>query len=181
MRRGFKAEAERTSTQVRKDMGVGDLANVDASQFAAHLGIEVRSASDLIDVSKLEAIDSAQPGAFSACTFEIGDRRIIVWNPLSLPGRVQSDIAHEVSHILLKHSVKEIQQVGEFSFFACDPEEEQEATWLAGCLLLPRAMLVVDARRNLPAESIANAHGVSLQMANFRLRTTGVLRQTASR
>lgn len=180
MRRGFKAEAERTSTQVRKDMNVGDSASVNATQFAKHLGIEVRSASDLIDIGKLEAIDAAQPGAFSACTFEIGNRRIIVWNPLSLPGRVQSDIAHEVSHLLLKHTVKEIQQVGEFSFFACDPEEEQEATWLAGCLLLPRSLLVDAARRHMSAESIAQTYGVSVQMANFRLRTSGVLRQTAS-
>ncbi len=181
MKRGFKAEAERISTQIRKDMGFDDLTRVDAEQIAKHLDVEVRSASSLIDIAKLEAIDRAQPGAFSACTFEIGDRRIIVWNPLSPASRVQSDIAHEVAHLLLKHDVKQVQRIGEFSFFACEPEEEQEATWLAGCLLLPRALLAKAAFRHMSADAIANAHGVSLQMANFRLRTTGVLQQAGRR
>jgi hypothetical protein len=33
-----------------------------------------------------------------------------------------------------------IQQVGGLSFFTCDPDEEQEANWLAGCLLLARQL-----------------------------------------
>lgn len=177
MRRGFKAEAERLASQVRDDMGVGSLAAIRAEDIAAHLNIGVRSAADLVDVSKLQAIEDAQPGAFSACTFEINDHRIVVWSPLSAPARVQSDIAHELAHVLLKHNVKEVQQVGSFAFFACDPEEEQEATWLAGCLLLPRPLLVAAARKQMSAATIASTYGVSVQMANFRLRTSGVLRQ----
>ena len=67
------------------------------------------------------------------------------------------------------------------SFFTCDLDEEQEATWLAGCLLLPRALRLRSLRRGMNAEAIAAANELSPQMANFRLRTTGVQRQLAAR
>ena len=81
----------------------------------------------------------------------------------------------------MSHSVKDVEQLGGLSFFTCDPDEEQEATWLAGCLLLPRELLLRSLRRGMNAEAIAAANEVSLQMANFRLRTTGVQRQLAAR
>src|SRR5207245_8775387 len=40
------------------------------------------------------------------------------------------------------------------SFFTCDPDEEQEANWLAGCLLLPRDLLVRSLRSGLDAVAI---------------------------
>ncbi|MEV2240141.1 ImmA/IrrE family metallo-endopeptidase [Micromonospora sp. NPDC049891] len=118
-----------------------------------------------------------QPGAFSACTFEISDRRIIVWNPLSSSARRSSDIAHELGHILLKHQVQNVHVVGEMTFFGCDPEEEQEANWLAGCLLLPRQLLLTHVRRGMSAEDIAEEFLVSVPMVNYRLRVTGTLQQ----
>ena len=64
-----------------------------------------------------------------------------------------------------------------YGWLTCDAEEEQEANWLAGCLLLPRRLLYLAARRGLGGAEIAQAYNVSEQMASFRLRTTGVLRQ----
>jgi Zn-dependent peptidase ImmA (M78 family) len=119
-----------------------------------------------------------QPGAFSAATFDLNGRIVIVTNPLAEEERRRSDVSHEVAHILLSHQVKEIEQIGKMSFFTCDAEEEQEATWLAGCLLLPRELLLRSLRCGMDANAIAAANTVSTQMANFRLRTTGVLVQT---
>ncbi len=167
MRRGFKAEAERTAQRTRSGMGLRPAEPMDSLELAKHAGAEVRSADQLVT-------------AFSACTFTIGDRRVIVYSPLASPGRRQSDIAHEVAHILLSHAVQQVQQVGGLCFFTCDPEEEQEANWLAGCLLLPRQLLYQAARRGLDAADIAERYGVSEQMAAFRLRTTGVLRQLSA-
>jgi hypothetical protein len=111
VRRGFKADAERLGDQVRADLGLGRTDKLPLDRLAANLGAELRSAGDLIDISRLEEIERRQPGAFSACTFEIGQRRIIVWNPLSSEARTNSDIAHELSHLLLKHAVKDVQTV----------------------------------------------------------------------
>jgi Zn-dependent peptidase ImmA (M78 family) len=177
MRRGFKAEAERTAEQIRAAMGKRAADALDAVELAKHVGAEVRRADELTSLAKLETLEELQPGAFSACTFTVGDRHVIVYNPLATEGRTQSDIAHEVAHIVLTHEMKSIETIGGINFFTCDPEEEQEANWLAGCLLLPRRLLYLAARRGLDAAAIAETYRVSEQMAAFRLRTTGVMRQ----
>ena len=122
-------------------------------------------------------LEALQPGAFSACTFHVKGRPIIVYSPLASYGRTLSDLAHEISHILVGHGVQTVQQLDGVSFFTCDPDEEQEANWLAGCLLLPRMLMLQAVRRELSAEHIAREYGVSISMAEFRIRATGVLRQ----
>lgn len=178
MRRGFKAEAERTSAAIRAKLGIAATERLQLPKLADSLGAEIRCASDLVDLSRLKDIERLQPGAFSACTFEIGNRRIVVWNPLAQPGRTTSDIAHELSHLLLEHAVREVITIGDLSFFGCDPDEEQEANWLAGCLLLPRPLLVSELRKGLDAASIATKFDVSRQMADYRINATGAARQT---
>lgn len=180
MRRGFKAEAERAAARLRRELGVRPAGRLDPVALARSVGADVRSADELIDRAKLERLDELQPGAFSACTLTIGDRHVIVYNPLASPGRNSSDIAHEVAHIVLEHEVNQVEQVGSLTFFTCDPDEEQEANWLAGCLLLPRQLLVQALRNGMTVPDIAAAHGVSEQMAAFRLRTTGVERQISA-
>jgi Zn-dependent peptidase ImmA (M78 family) len=142
----------------------------DSIQLAAHAGAEVKCADQLTNVAKLQALEEIQPGAFSACTFTIDDRHVIVYSPLASPGRRQSDIAHEVAHLLLGHAVKIIQQVGGLSFFTCDPDEEQEANWLAGCLLLPRQLLYAAARRGYGAADNRSQHVMSAPSSNWLAR-----------
>jgi Zn-dependent peptidase ImmA (M78 family) len=180
MRRGFKTEAERLATQVRTEMGLGAYKPMDVKALAHHVGAQLRTADELTSLTKLEELEALQPGAFSACTFDLGTRKVIVVSPLSTEERRRSDATHEASHLLLSHKVREVEQVGGLSFFTCDPDEEQEANWLAGCLLLPRDLLVRSLRTGLDAAAIAEANTVSLQMANFRIRATGVERQIAA-
>lgn len=180
MRRGFKAEAERTAEQLRRGFGIGLVERLDPLALARSVGAEVRCADELTGRAKLEQLEALQPGAFSACTLTIGSRHVIVYSPLSSPGRASSDIAHEVAHIVLDHQVNQIEQVGALTFFTCDPDEEQEANWLSACVLLPRALMMKAARNGLAVSEIADAYGVSEQMAAFRLRITGVERQIAA-
>jgi Zn-dependent peptidase ImmA (M78 family) len=181
MRRGFKAEAERRATEVRSAMGLGLADPIDTAALAAHVVAELRRADELTTLAKLEALEELQPGAFSACTFTLENRHIIVYSPLASVGRRNSDIAHEVSHILLGHEVKQVLLVGGLSFFTCDPDEEQEANWLAGCLLLPRPLLVHAVKQGFGPAIIAERNGVSEQMASYRIRATGVMRQVVRR
>jgi len=181
MRRGFKAEAERLATTVREQTGLGLHSPLDVGVLASHVRAQLRSAEELTSIAKLRDLESLQPGAFSACTFDFGARKVIVFSPLASTERQRSDVSHEASHLLLKHNVKDVKELGGVSFFSCDPDEEQEANWLAGCLLLPRALLLRCRQRGMEVSDIAAAHTVSLQMTNFRLRTTGVDRQATRR
>lgn len=177
MRRGFKADAERRATEVRAAMGLGQLKPLDTTLLVEHLNAELRPADQLTSRAKLERLEELQPRSFSACTFTVGPRTVIVYSPLAAVDRRRSDISHEASHLLLAHSVTEVEQLGGLSFFTCNTDEEQEANWLAGCLLLPRDLLLRAVRRGHTPERIAQDNEVSLQMATFRLRTTGVERQ----
>lgn len=183
MRRGFKAEAERLAARLRGNLGLPSNAAVDLSQLAAHIGVETRSADELVERTALELLEELQPGCFNAASFHMPDGRIVaVLNPVaSSPARRRSDLAHELAHVLLKHEIRQVHRIGGFTFFDCDPEQEDEANWLAGCLLLPRPLLLTAVRRGLSAEEVAEANGVSPQMALFRLNASGVYFQAGRR
>lgn len=178
MRRGFKTEAERLADRTRAQLGLQTHAHMPIRDLAAHLNIEIHSADELVDRAELEELDRLQSSAFSAAMFHLASgRTAIVYNPLSDPGRTNSDIAHEIAHVLLRHDVRELQQVADHSFFTCNPEQEEEANWLAGCLLLPRALLLREAYAGTDPATIADKHSVSIPMARFRLNASGVLLQ----
>ncbi|BCB83672.1 ImmA/IrrE family metallo-endopeptidase [Phytohabitans suffuscus] len=178
MRRGFKTEAERLADRTRAELGLRPHAHMPIRDLAAHLDIEIYPADHLVDLDDLEELEELQPGAFSAATFHLpGGRTVIVSNPLSDSGRTNSDIAHEIAHVLLNHEIREIQQLAGHTFFTCNPEQEEEANWLAGCLLLPRALLLREAYASSDPEIIAKKHHVSVPMARFRLNASGVLLQ----
>ena len=178
MRRGFKAEAERLAERTRASMGLRPRDRLDIRDLASHLKVEVIPADHLVDRSRLEELERLQPGAFSAATFQLPQgRTVAVYNPCSDPPRTNSDIAHELAHILLDHEIREIHQLAGHTFFTCDPEQEEEANWLAGCLLLPRPLLLGEARAGTDPDALAARYQVSTQMARFRLNTSGVLLQ----
>lgn len=159
-------------------MGLRPHDQTDIRQLAKHLKVEVIPADQLVGRARLDELEKAQPGAFSAATFHLPDgRTVAVYNPCSDTGRTNSDIGHEIAHILLDHDVREIQQIAGHTFITCNPEQEEEATWLAGCLLLPRPLLLREAYNGTSAEAIAAKYQVSPHMARFRLNTSGVLLQ----
>lgn len=179
MRRGFKAEAERLAVRLRTELGVKPNQRLNIDLLAGHLGVEVRRADSLVKRVELERLDSLQAGCFSAATFHLPDGRIVaVTNPIgTTEGRRDSDLAHELAHVILRHQLRTAEKIGGLTFFNCDPEQEEEANWLAGCLLLPRPLLLTDARLGLSIEEVAAKHKVSVQMARYRLNTSGVYLQ----
>jgi len=136
----------------------------------------VRSADELVPLSELERLDELQPGCFSAATIHLPDGGVVaLTNPLNQSvARRDSDLAHELAHLILKHEPSQVNRIGDLTFFDCDPEQEEEANWLAGCLLLPRPLLLIAARQGLTAEQVAEENAVSIQMARFRLNASGV-------
>lgn len=178
MRRGFKAEAERHAAAIRYRLGCSEKEAVPLDAFARELGVRMMSADRLVPIERLQELQYLQEDAFSAATFRLTDgRRVVVYNPLHSPGRTRSNQAHELAHISLGHSLRTIEKLGEMSFVTCDVEQEEEADWLGGCLLLPRPLLLKAAYDGKTASQIADEHGTSEAMARFRLNASGVLVQ----
>ena len=178
LRRGFKSEAERIARRVRTELGIGATKPVAPEILAELLGIEVRAGDELIPRERFDELEDIQPDSFSACTLRpSADRLVVVYNPLSSKSRRRSDIAHELAHALLDHDLSRVERLGDVTFLSCDPTQEEEAAWLSGCLLLPRALLLAEVRSGSGAEDIAKKCGVSERMAQYRLDVTGVVRQ----
>ena len=178
LRRGFKSEAERIARGVRSEMGLNAAKSVAPEDLASLLGIEVRAGDELVPRERFRELERIQPESFSACTLRPSPERVVVvYNPLSARSRRSSDLAHELAHILLDHELSRLERLGDVTFFSCDAIQEEEAGWLSGCLLLPRALLLAEVRRGTSAKEIAKKCGISEQMAQYRLNVTGVLRQ----
>lgn len=179
LRRGFKSEAERIAESVRADLGLSAAEPATPEALADFLGVEIRAGDSLIPRSRFEALEELQPDAFSACTFRPSeDRVVVVFNPLSK--RRTSNLAHELSHVLLDHELSRVETLAGMTFLSCDSVQEEEAGWLSGCLLLPRPLLLAEVRKGLKATEIAQKCGVSEAMARYRLNVTGVLRQAGA-
>ncbi len=178
MRRGFKSEAERIASEIRDRLGCGESDPVPLDALASDLGVEIMPADRLVPIERLRELQHLQDDAFSAATLRRHNgRKVVVFNPLHPPRRTRSNQAHELSHIVLQHTLRTIEKVGEMSFVTCDIEQEEEADWLGGCLLLPRTVLLQAAKQGKTAEKIAKEYETSEQMARFRLNASGVLVQ----
>lgn len=179
LRRGFRARAEREASRIRAELCLADNDRLDPRKLAAHLEVAVINATDLVDREQLEELERLQRYAFSAATFEIEHRKFIVVSPLRDEGRQNSDIAHELSHVILKHQLSELRHLDGIAFRTCTPDEEEEATSFGGTLLLPRPLLLSAARRGAGIDDIAAQYGVTTDMARFRYNTTGIAKQAA--
>lgn len=178
MHRGFKSEAEQHAATIRTRLGCGEDEPVPLEALARDLGVRIISADTLVPLDRLRELQQLQADAFSAATFRLSDsRRVVVYNPLHSPGRTRSNQAHELAHIALAHTLRTVEKVGELSFVTCDVEQEEEADWLGGCLLLPRPLLLKAAYQGKSAAQIADENETSEAMARFRLNASGVLVQ----
>jgi hypothetical protein len=66
---------------------------------ASHPALRSDALARLTSRESVQTLEELQPGCFSACTCTVRDRHVIVYSPLASVGRMQSDAAHEVSHI----------------------------------------------------------------------------------
>jgi Zn-dependent peptidase ImmA (M78 family) len=179
--RGFKTNAEKTADELRSAIGALSDRPLDLNALAERAGARIIAADELVPIERLQEIERLQAFGFSACTFDVNGRVVVVYNPIRKPDRRASDIAHELAHLILKHDLSEVQYLGGVPFRTCRPDQEEEATTLGGTILLPRKLLLAAARDGLTYEDLARRLGVTADMARYRWNITGVERQLKAR
>jgi Zn-dependent peptidase ImmA (M78 family) len=109
-------------------------------------------------------------------TLKEGDVIGVVVNPSHAQTRQCNNLMHELAHIELKHvpTRVDISATGSLLLSDYSEDQEQEADWLAGALLLPRTTLLTLRGRGRTIEQIAVAYGVSTALCDWRLKMTGV-------
>lgn len=183
-RRGFKSQCERRSVEVRRNFGLEPVSPLSAHDYAKHLGVTVWTEQDIDGVpdQHLHQLTIADGDSWSAFTIRVGDLHLVVINSTQSSARINSVLMHEVSHISLGHELTSgaLTEDGHFVPVTYNEDQEAEADWLAGTLLLPRPALLHIRRVGLTDEQAKAQFLVSQAMLNWRFRMTGVDYQLAN-
>ncbi len=175
-RRGFKAEAKAVATEVRSELGLGAYDALDPRALAEHLLIPIWDLSEFATTHPAVGHLLTQGAElFSAVTVFAGLKRTIVHNDAHTGGRQNSNITHELAHGLLGHPpTPALDNRGCRDW---NQDIEDEASWLAGNLLVTEQAALAVARGRWSKTEAALRFGVSPQMIQFRLNATGALRR----
>ena len=181
MRRGFKAWCERTSREYRSSLRAPLAGPLDPRRLADLVDVRVTTPERIPGLSRAAVVQLTETDrdSWSAVTISNNGRRLVVLNSGHSPARQTSSLTHELAHIILNHTTDRAVLSDEGFLFrgSYDASQEEEANWLAGCLLVPRDGLLAVGRRNSDRGYLASRFGVSRDMIAWRLRVTGVSMQ----
>jgi len=184
-RRGFKSQCERRAVEYRKQLGLNNTAPLSSEALAQHLGVTVWSTDDIAQLSAndVAVLNDEQDDSWSALTMRVGTSNLVLFKPVSSSGRRNNVIMHELSHIILGHELAEacILEDGSLVPGNFNQDQEDEADWLAGTLLLPRPALMAIQSRRTPRHVACEHYQVSSEMLTWRTRMTGVTYQMKRR
>jgi len=176
--RGFKSWAERTSLSFRRDLGLQPHSPLHPARLAEYLDVRLCTPKQIPGLKQkvLDQLLKHDPSGWSAVSVCQGERSLLIYNPTHSKGRQASDIMHELAHVILDHkpATMIMSHDGSMAMRSYNQKQEDEANWLAWCLLLPREALVRCKRGGDSVEEIAEEYGVSETLVRFRLRITGV-------
>ena len=110
LRRGFRKEAEEYAQEFRAELNIAPDGPLCPFALAAHLAVPIVKLSDL---EGLEArfIRGASESGFSATTVAEGTFKTIIHNDTQHPYRQNSNLMHEIAHILLGHPPRDRKSV----------------------------------------------------------------------
>jgi len=177
LKRGFKTQAEKSAVEARKVLGVSPIGKLDPWLYAEHLEVIILDFEELdLSDASVRQLTASDEGSWSAMTLEEAGIRAILLNPAHAVTRQANDLMHELAHIELKHTPArvEVSPSGIFLLSDYSDDQEQEADWYAGTMLLPRDALIHHRSRSQSATDIAKIYGVSEALCEWRLRMTGV-------
>lgn len=179
MRRGFKMWAENQAKEQRLKLGLKEDAPLPARRLAARLEIPIFSPQQIPDMSAehLDCLLRQDPWSWSAVTVPVGANAfIIIHNTAHAETRQESNLMHEMAHLLCKHTPVRFNHIPGLPFLIreYDPQQEEEAAWLGGCLQLPRPALLWAIKRRMAMDEIVRYFTASSDLIQYRRGKTGV-------
>ncbi|MBP7260616.1 MAG: ImmA/IrrE family metallo-endopeptidase [Bacteroidia bacterium] len=176
---GFKAKAERLAKQYREELNIHACGPLCAFKLAEHLKVPVFKATQFItlpnEVEKLS--NNCEWSALTMPNFE--GTKIILHNPFHSDARQQSDLMHELAHIICEH--EHVATLHDkplpFGMREYDTEKEEEAKCLGSTLQLAKPCLLWANKRNMTYLEIAEHFTASIEMVKYRMNTTGIAKR----
>lgn len=183
LQRGFKSRAEKIAADYRKKLGVLPHEPFCGFKLAEHLGIRIETPNAVFpegtNLDDLIGVPGKDRG-WSALTMKTEENQLlIIHNHLHVPARQQSNIMHELAHVLCKHEYPETVANVRLPFFMrkYDKQQEDEAECLGSVLQITRDGLVWALKKRMSIEEMATHFNASAAMVNKRINFTGVKRQ----
>jgi Zn-dependent peptidase ImmA (M78 family) len=185
LERGFKAWSERVAQAMRAELDLSPEKPLPVQLLAKHLEIQLITPAQIegLPAEVLHQLTVVDPSGWSAASYELNGSPIIIYNDTSSPGRQSSDISHELAHVIRAHDPSQLILApdGSFGMRSYDSNQEDEANWLGWTILLPRTALIRCADLKLSSAQIASEFQVSVTLVEYRMRVTGIDRQTQRR
>ncbi|WBM79127.1 ImmA/IrrE family metallo-endopeptidase [Cryobacterium breve] len=170
MRRGFKTEAKKLALELREELGADAHVPFDPYEFAESYGIDVIKLSTLGTDARLEFL-KADGSALSGALIPVGTGQVILENDAQPAARRRTTLCHEIAHVVLEHSFG-ISLANERKCGLAG-DQEAEADWLSGEMLIPYDGALRLARAGAPDVRVAQAFDVSLAVARWRMNGSG--------
>lgn len=167
----FQRKCEGIATEQRSRLGFRAFERLPADVLAEHLKATLLTPEQLPSLHPDQVAALYASEAWSAAVIS-QNPLWIAYNPQHSPARHESNMMHELAHVLLEHPL-----VG------CDPitgfpqrrqKDEDEATYLGSCLQIPRRGLLWAAQRNMTIIEVTDHFGASEAMVRLRCNATGV-------
>lgn len=183
LRRGFKADAEKLAKEYREKLNIHPCAPLCAFKLAEHLEIVVYKAIEFVNsIEHINLLSGAngQKCEWSALTMvSASGRQIIIHNHFHSEARQQSDMMHELAHIICdhKHDQKEYDFELPIGMRSYNHIQEEEAKCLGATLQLATPCLLWANKRNMTHEEIANHFNSSMDMVKYRMNMTGIAKR----
>jgi len=176
---GFRSKANAFARKARSGLGLPATAPLSPLRLATNMGIAVAPLSSFASEceSAVRHLMKVDHRAFSAGTFRLGGRTLMVFNDANHEDRQTSDLAHELAHVILEHPMLPILDDRGCRHF--DKNLEEQANWLGPALLISEEAALHIARQGWTIEQAAAEYQVTAEVARFRLNVTAAHRRVA--
>ncbi len=181
-KRGFKKWADDKAIEVREELELYASSPLCAFDLCTFLNIPVLTPNEIKGLKQkdIDVLLFKGSSHWSAATVPLPNNKfIIIHNPNHSSERQQSNLMHEVAHILCGHEIPiEKQELGLSGFLRnLNEEQENEAEWLGSCLQLPRPAILWSLKNGMSVQEISDKYNASIEMVNYRINISGVKRQ----
>lgn len=178
--RGFKTKAEKTAVEIRESLELLPHDPLCGFKLAEHLNINVYKAHEFFPAGTVMDNLLNNDSGWSALTLKTKkNNTIIIHNHLHASTRQQSNLMHELAHIICAHEHPKTHQDINLPFFMrdFDKQQEEEAIYLGSALQITRDGLLWALKKRMSADEIAEYYNASPAMVKLRINSTGVSRQ----
>lgn len=176
--RSVKDRYENEGLRWRRELKLYAYDPLPAHLLSQHLKVQILSPMQIPDVDEqLIQCLLAEDAGWSALAMPLpleSIKHLIIYNPTHAATRHESDVMHELAHVLLGHQpIRFRQLVGGLFMREYRPVDEKAAEYLGGCLQITARGLDWAIQRSMTQREAAEHFGASLPMVRFRCNMTG--------